>query len=318
MLQQSSISQEKFSAFSCSAGHYLDFRNQACLKCPPGSYSLGSGQRYERLMKWPPGFSVENYPDPTGQVFNRDSPQMHCPSGFVFCFFLPIKTVCLSSGWVIEEGEIRYQPTSCISKLSISLQLVQNGYIEFTMKMPKNNRGLVSNIDVRNEQCQSYANQLASSTPSNQDESLPDWRLKKISLKRGHNLVTWTIANNIEMTTLADIIYVPKIDIIGLPYTSSCTLCPAGTFSDVEGKEFCENCPANFFSEPGAKTCNPCSSFQYSSPRSSTCKQKPSCESIDYHPVFDSCRNGQQKVDYGNLQPIICQEFLPTSVKVNN
>uniref|UniRef100_A0AC34QV94 MRH domain-containing protein n=1 Tax=Panagrolaimus sp. JU765 TaxID=591449 RepID=A0AC34QV94_9BILA len=287
-------------SFSCAAGHYLDLKNQACLKCPSGSYSLGSGQRYERLLKWPPGFSVENYPDPTGQVFNRDSPQMHCPS---------------SSGWVIEEGEIRYQPTSCISKLSISLQLVQNGYIEFTVKMPKNSRGLVSNIDVRNEQCQSYANQLASLTSSNQDDSLPDWGLKKITLKRGHNLLTWTIANNIEMTTLADIIYVPKIDIIGLPYTSSCTLCPAGTYAEVEGKEFCDNCPANFFSGPGAKTCNPCSSFQYSLPRSSICKQKPSCETFDYFPVFDVCRGGQQNIDYSNLQPIICQEFLSLAVK---
>ncbi|KAE9551028.1 hypothetical protein FO519_005762 [Halicephalobus sp. NKZ332] len=289
-------------SFSCSAGYFLNLKDQRCEQCPPGTYSLGSGQRFERLSKWPPGFSVENYPDPTEQLFDKGSQQLHCPTG---------------SGWIIEEGEIRYQPTSCISKLSISLQLVQNGYIEFTVKMPKNSRGLVSNIDVRNEQCQSYGSQFASLLRASEEDSLPnaDWGTKKLELRRGQNLVTWTVANNIELTTLADIIYVSKVDIIGLPYTSSCSLCPAGTYTNVLGKSYCEPCPPNYYSTEGAKNCEACREFQYSSPRSSGCRTKPICESFDYFPIYGSCIGGKQKVVYGNIQPIICQGSSPGSLR---
>lgn len=60
------------------------------------------------------------------------------------------------NGWVIQSGEIRYVPTPCISKLSISLHLVRSGFIEIYYKMPKNSRGLLAELTVRNEQCQSY------------------------------------------------------------------------------------------------------------------------------------------------------------------
>lgn len=184
--------------------------------------------------------------------------------------------------------------------------------------MPKNSRGLVNNIDVRNEQCQSYGSQLASLLRAAEEDSLPnaDWTTKRLELKRGQNLVTWTVANNIELTTLADIIFVSKVDIIGLPYTSSCSLCPAGTFANVAGKSYCESCPANYYSNEGAKTCEACKDFQYSSPRSSSCKRKPTCEHFDYFPIYSACTEEKQKIVYGNVQPIICQESIPGSVRV--
>lgn len=41
------------------------------------------------------------------------------------------------------------------------------------------------------------------------------YRIRKLHLRAGQNLVTWTVTNNRELTTLADIIYVPKIEIFG-------------------------------------------------------------------------------------------------------
>lgn len=187
--------------------------------------------------------------------------------------------------------------------------------------MPRNSRGLVSNIDVRNEQCQSYGNQFASLLHQNDEENMPnsEWIIKKLDLKLGQNLVTWTVANNIELTTLADVIYISKIDIIGLPYTSSCTVCPEGTYSDSEGQTYCKSCPSNYYSSSGNNKCNACESYQYSSPRSSNCRQRPSCESLDFYPVYESCINYKQNIKYAQIYPIICQEPNPqSSTKPNN
>uniref|UniRef100_A0AC34GQJ1 Tyrosine-protein kinase ephrin type A/B receptor-like domain-containing protein n=2 Tax=Panagrolaimus sp. ES5 TaxID=591445 RepID=A0AC34GQJ1_9BILA len=219
------------------------------------------------------------------------------------------------SGWIIQSGEIRYQPTACISKLSISLHLVQTGYIEFYYKMPKNSRGLVSTVDVRNEQCQSYGSQLAALFRKDEDDMTAnaDWKIKRLDLKRGQNLITWTIANNRELTTLADIIYVAKIDVVGLPYTSSCSKCPSGTFSSSKGNSLCQPCGANYYSKTGATSCARCPENQYSDTKSTTCIPKPVCEKFDFYPVYGRCQDNKQTIDYTPIQPAVCQDTLPNS-----
>jgi hypothetical protein len=60
-------------SFSCTSGHFLNFETQECQECPQGTYSLGSGQRYEDLKKWPNGFTVENYEDASEHFFQTQS-----------------------------------------------------------------------------------------------------------------------------------------------------------------------------------------------------------------------------------------------------
>ena len=52
-----STATQLFSDFSCDSGHYLDVESQKCLECPPGSYSLGSGVRFDTWGSLPDGFS---------------------------------------------------------------------------------------------------------------------------------------------------------------------------------------------------------------------------------------------------------------------
>ncbi|KAH7723582.1 Protein Y73F8A.5 [Aphelenchoides avenae] len=297
-------------SFSCSAGRYLDMESQECRVCPAGTYSLGDGVRYEEFTQFPPGFSVENYVDDTAQAL----------SAMVSTDAQAPVVVCSNeNGWVIQSGEIRYVPTPCISKLSISLHLVRSGFIEIYYKMPKNSRGLLAELTVRNEQCQSYGNARSyfrDHHPSG-DQEIPtgngDWRIRRLNLRAGQNLLTWTVSNNRELTTLSDVVYVPKIDIVGLAFTPSCTPCAKGAYSKSGAKQ-CEACQPGFFSNRGATKCEKCAENEYSGLRASKCIAKPPCHSFDYYPLTGSCTNNATSTTYQKLVPEVCQENSPASV----
>ena len=110
---------------------------------PPfaGSFSLGDRVRYDQFEsnKLPEGFSIENSPDESFGGGGGNGP--HCWGG---------------GGWALEEGELRYRWTHCVSTLSISLHLTRPGFAEFQYQMSKDSRGLIQMLQVRNAQCQSY------------------------------------------------------------------------------------------------------------------------------------------------------------------
>lgn len=54
-----------FPAFSCSAGMFLEMSTQLCTPCAAGSYSLGSGLRFDQWDAIPAGFtSLASFLDP--------------------------------------------------------------------------------------------------------------------------------------------------------------------------------------------------------------------------------------------------------------
>ncbi|KAL0167698.1 hypothetical protein M9458_035920, partial [Cirrhinus mrigala] len=56
--------------FSCEAGEFLEMSAQECTQCAAGTYSLGSGLRFDEWDDIPPGFSsLATNPDnaPNGQ-----------------------------------------------------------------------------------------------------------------------------------------------------------------------------------------------------------------------------------------------------------
>lgn len=44
-------------AFSCEAGEFLEMSSQECTQCAAGSFSLGSGIRFDEWEDIPPGFN---------------------------------------------------------------------------------------------------------------------------------------------------------------------------------------------------------------------------------------------------------------------
>lgn len=52
-------------AFSCPAGMFLEMTSQQCTPCVSGSYSLGSGLRFDQWDAIPAGFtSLASFLDP--------------------------------------------------------------------------------------------------------------------------------------------------------------------------------------------------------------------------------------------------------------
>lgn len=135
-------------------------------------------------------------------------------------------------GWIVSNGELRYQPTLCVSRLSISLHLVKDGYVELYYQLPKNRYGLISDLVIKNEQCERFAfisfcknvvfSNRASSIFSHRKQqseeeisSNNDWRSKRFAVRRGQNVLIWTITSNNELTSLTDVIRLAKVDVVG-------------------------------------------------------------------------------------------------------
>ncbi|KAL7079450.1 hypothetical protein ACQ4LE_001038, partial [Meloidogyne hapla] len=291
---------------TCPAGHFLEMNSQKCKLCKPGTFSLGNRVRYEEFESLPEGFSVENSPDDS---FGG-------------------KTIkCSGGGWNVEGNQLRYSWTPCVSTLSISLHLTRPGFAEFKYQISRESKGLIQMLQVRNAQCQSYGNSKSllfsqqqqqnnkQLKKENNDETFnqqdgADIRVQKLSLRRGQNLITWTLAVNPVLSSRMEMIRIIRIDISGLAFAPECSLCPEGTFSSVHGAQHCEPCGENEFAQKGSKQCQQCPPNMWSEPRSGFCQKRPICSPLDFYPARPSiCINSSHenlKIFWRKLNPQIC------------
>ncbi|GMR50717.1 hypothetical protein PMAYCL1PPCAC_20912, partial [Pristionchus mayeri] len=296
-------------SFSCGAGNYLDIATQSCRECTAGSYSLGGGIRFDEFTRLPAGFSVENID--SSQDILMDSSQtnqetrVNCPA---------------ESGWIVRNTELLYIPSPCVSKLSFTANLVRPGYVEYTYRMPTNTRGVSLSAVVKNEQCQSYRdevrNLLSGLDKSHKEESQSgngEWQKKRLELRTGPNVISWTVTNSREASG-GGVIVMSRIDVVGIAFTRSCTPCPAGTYSE-RGAAECKPCHAGFFSTKGSPECGQCPLSQYSGPKSERCFDRPPCKQTDFYPVTEPCVNGNTKRTYKKVLPAVCNENAPGAAK---
>ncbi|CAI5446907.1 unnamed protein product [Caenorhabditis angaria] len=290
-------------SFSCPPGQYLDIDSQQCRACRAGFFSLGGGVRFEEFVTLPAGFSIDNFDADAAVAARQDA----CPK---------------EAGWIVRDGELLYVPTPCVSRLSFSANLVRAGAVEYTYRMPRNNRALSMQIDVRNEQCQSYSDLAKSmllkyttgATESQQqrEEKNGDWRRRTVELRTGQNVISWTVSNSYGLNGYtAEPIHFARIDVLGLAFTKECSACPPGTYSSTGAAE-CKPCAAGFFSSKGSAQCGQCPLSQYSGPKSSRCIDRPKCGPQDYYPVRTPClANGTSRVVYEKVLPALCRDDVP-------
>ncbi|CAJ0931488.1 unnamed protein product, partial [Mesorhabditis belari] len=301
-------------SFSCRPGSYLDLETQKCRPCNAGSYSLGGGARFEEFTHFPAGFSVENI-DSMADLVMQTSTQtttIQCPE---------------EAGWLVKDTELLYVPSPCLSKLSFTTTLVRPGYVEYVYRMPKNSRGLAMNVVVKNEQCQSYRDEVKSmlmNGAQRQDERREghhdettngDWQRKRLELRSGQNVISWTVVNNRELSSQKEPIRMARIDVVGIAFTRECPLCPSGTFSP-SGSAECQPCKPGTFSSKGSEQCGICPQSQYSGYKSSRCLDRPACQQTDFYPVHEPCLKGKTKVAYKKVMPALCRDDLPGAAKV--
>ena len=81
---------------------------------------------------------------------------------------------------------------------------------------------------------------------------------------------------------------------VGVAFSSSCTPCRAGTYSQ-GGARSCLECPKNHFSEREAHYCTPCNNITEFSPRASpTCLTRRLCTPNDYYETRTPCDPNNQ------------------------
>lgn len=150
----------------------------------------------------------------------------------------------------------------CSASLSYSVNLVKPGEVKFTYQ--HTDEDAIFQYTVQNNECQTVSDQDSSRWPSVTGEG--KWKTITVSLKSGLNLLHWkTMGVSNDETSIKKPILIRKIEISGVAYTSECTKCKSGSYSNnTEGAAVCTPCPANFKSERGAKICSPCPSYQYS------------------------------------------------------
>ncbi|EFP10693.1 hypothetical protein CRE_25979 [Caenorhabditis remanei] len=183
--------------------------------------------------------------------------------------------------------------------------------------MPRNNRALSMQVDIRNEQCQSY-NDVAKSMflkytkkEKDEEERNGDWRKRRIELKSGANVISWIIQNNLGYQASSQPIHIDRIDVLGLAFTRQCTACPPGT-SSPGGSAECIPCSPGHFSSKGSSQCGKCPESQYSGFKSEKCIDRPPCRVSDYYPVRETV---YKRVKFGpvykKVLPSICRDDMP-------
>ncbi|XP_035825827.1 endosome/lysosome-associated apoptosis and autophagy regulator family member 2 [Aplysia californica] len=283
--------------FACNTGEYLDIQgDQQCHSCPPGTYSLGGGIRFDDWQTLPPGFAVK-----TEHV-------SHTSWGSRFKH----KGNCSRAEWKPRSSYIMSVPGDCPSNLLFSAKLVRAGKVSFEYQYT--DPETIFHFMVQNDQCQALDGEDNDKWPAVTTEG--KWATIVVELKSGMNVLQWrTIGALSEMmhSTVSPIL-IRKIEITGVAYTSECTKCANGTYSS-GGTSFCQICPVNTFSNHGASQCLPCKDGEYSEPGSATCTEKPPCTEFDYYSFQTACnKDGQTQMTHRWIQPKICNEKAGQSV----
>ncbi|XP_072181898.1 endosome/lysosome-associated apoptosis and autophagy regulator family member 2-like [Diadema setosum] len=276
--------------FSCEPGKYLDIDNLDCRLCPEGKYSLGGGAKYTDWSELPSGFSVSS-----SSLFDDDLDN------------------CNQSNWEAIGYYMRSPDSMCYAKLTYTAKLAKQGSVTFSYSLASDMNYF--SVEVHNELCQSKHGNQADSRfipPTGEGE----WRSIKVDLDAGLNVITWS-TDSLYFGTAYQIprAYIRSVEVMGLEYTSDCTKCPPGTFSDQPGASSCAECPENTYSLSGAMNCTGCNTeTHFSVPGSSNCTEKKPCTEHDFYRIHTPCQQNKTKIKYKWIKPQLCNPSHKDSV----
>ncbi|CAO2617324.1 Endosome/lysosome-associated apoptosis and autophagy regulator family member 2 [Lemmus lemmus] len=282
--------------FSCASGEYLEMKNQVCSKCVEGTYSLGSGIKFDEWDELPAGFSnVATFMDTV--VGPSDSR----PGG------------CNNSSWLPRGNYIESNRDDCTVSLIYAVHLKKSGYVFFEYQYVDNN--IFFEFFIQNDQCQEM------DATTDKWVKLTDngeWGSHSVMLKSGTNILYWRTTGILMGSKAVKPVLVKNITIEGVAYTSECFPCKPGTFSNKPGSFNCQLCPRNTYSEKGAKECIRCKEdSQFSEEGASECVDRPPCTTKDYFQIHTPCdEEGKTQIMYKWIEPKICREDLTDAIRL--
>ncbi|XP_062523111.1 endosome/lysosome-associated apoptosis and autophagy regulator family member 2-like isoform X2 [Corticium candelabrum] len=146
--------------------------------------------------------------------------------------------------------------------------------------------------------------------------------LDKIVVRRGGNTITWEASSYLygpsSYSNTRTAAKIKSIEVTGIAYASTCTACPAGSFSK-SGASKCEWCPDDFYApNEGMSECLPCNiSTHFSKAGATKCIERPACQESDYFVTHTPCdNNGQTQLMYKWVDPKVCRDGYSESIKL--
>ncbi|XP_013858910.1 UPF0577 protein KIAA1324-like [Austrofundulus limnaeus] len=272
--------------FSCKAGEFLEMSAQECTQCAAGSYSLGSGVRFDQWDSMPAGFS--SMATSLGNDPHRDA-----------------QLTCNSSSWVPQGNYLESNRDECTVSLIYAVHLKKQGSVSFEYQYPDNN--LPFEFFIQNDQCQEMDQSADNKWLKVTNHG--EWATHTVNLKSGTNILYWRTGGVLGSKVVKPVL-LKNIQIEGVAYTSECFPCKPGTFSRVPGSSTCESCPRDTYSGHGASSCTACNTTtQYAEEGAAACKNRPPCSKKDYFQIHTACDlEGKTQVIYKWIEPKICLE----------
>ncbi|XP_060087559.1 endosome/lysosome-associated apoptosis and autophagy regulator 1 isoform X1 [Heteronotia binoei] len=279
-------------SFSCKAGEFLDMKDQSCKPCLEGTYSLGTGIRFDEWDTLPHGFA--------NIATNLE----------IDYSFTESLENCTMSKWVPMGDFIASNTDECTATLMYAVNLKQSGSVSFEYIYPDSS--IVFEFFVQNDQCQPTVEESRWMKTTEKG-----WEIHTVELGRGNNVLYWRTTAFSVWSKAPKPVLVRNIGITGVAYTSECFPCKAGTYTAKSGSSFCQQCLANSYSSKGATFCHQCEPTMYSEPGSATCKPRPACTDKDYFYTHSACdTNGETQLMYKWAEPKICREDLSSAVSL--
>ncbi|XP_066489653.1 endosome/lysosome-associated apoptosis and autophagy regulator family member 2 [Tiliqua scincoides] len=269
-------------------------KNQTCSKCAEGTFSLGSGIKFDEWDELPAGFSnVATYLDTA--VGSAESKAESCSK----------------SSWTPRGNHIESNRDDCTVALIYTVHLKKSGFVVFEYQYIDNN--IFFEFFIQNDQCQEM------DTTSDKWVKLTDngeWGSHSVTLKSGTNILYWRTTGILMGSQVVKPVLVKNITIEGVAYTSECFPCKPGTFGSMLGSSTCQVCPRDTYSEKGAKECIKCQEeTSYADEGSSQCTERPPCSRKDFFQTHTPCdRDGKTQIMYKWVEPKICREGVPEAV----
>uniref|UniRef100_A0A673LTT3 UPF0577 protein KIAA1324-like n=1 Tax=Sinocyclocheilus rhinocerous TaxID=307959 RepID=A0A673LTT3_9TELE len=268
--------------FSCKAGEFLEMSAQECTLCAAGTYSLGSGLRFDEWDDIPPGFS------------SLATNPANAPNG-------QNASTCSRSGSYLESNR-----DECTVSLIYTVHLKKPGSVSFDYQYVDNS--IFFEFFIQNDQCQEMDQE--SNKKWIKLTTHGEWGTHIVNLNSGTNILYWRTTRVTLGSKAVKPVVLKNIRIEGVAYTSECFPCNPGTFSRAPGSSSCESCPRDTYSGRGASSCTPCNTkTHFASEGSAACKSRPPCSEKDYIQTYSTCdKDGKTQVIYKWVEPQICLE----------